>query len=677
MSSGTLMNTNSLTLPAPLQQALQQARLISSFHAFVAAQEVEPTMKAFASMKQEAEGAEPFAALQRVDHFAVKRLVSTLNAKLGQYTAPLPLAGRRVLVVGAGPGGLRTAIEALVLGADVQVVEKRRAFSRHNVLVLWSSIVDELRSLGLKELFKSYGTASDKLCIRKLQLLLLKVALLLGAKLELGLEFVELVQHGTTEKGSWGGSFRGDAQALAAAEGGPAKKRTFACDHLVGADGEHSAVREAVGFPSTEVCYSNALGITFNLVHGNSLAEIHMKEVSCVRYAFPAFFGRLEAATGVHVENLVFYKGDTHYFVLATRPASLHAAGIIRELHADPKACVQQANIDQDKLRAFARSVATFVGHAPNRPFALTGRGEPDVALFDFTAKRSCDLPCRCLDGGINGRRLHVHLVGDSAIGPFWPLGTGSNRAVLGAFDAVYAMTRFAALGPSATSSEACELVREQEAIYSLLKSSSSGSLRQCSRERPSWRIEPLTRYKELALPTLLSSRSASRSSSASQLSSCRSSDDAAGDAAHGHHEVRDGMQRGHAVCCLAPMAAPRRKASICVDYVEAMQAAAGMAMEVEGVEDKFGAKRRVAAHLITCVATRMVDMKADEEKGSSDDDEATDNFWRRTHVSDFWRRRLEESCRRERVERARLTTKRAIVRELSSHLSDMDLVDP
>ena len=27
---------------------------------------------------------------------------------------------------------------------------------------------------------------------------------------------------------------------------------------------------------------------------------------------FPAYFGRLEAATGVHVENLVFYKGDTH-----------------------------------------------------------------------------------------------------------------------------------------------------------------------------------------------------------------------------------------------------------------------------------------------------------------------------------------------------------------------------
>ena len=96
-----------------------------------------------------------------------------------------------MLIIGAGPGGLRTAIEALCLGAYVTVAEKRRYMSRHNVLVLWKDVVDELYSLGLKEFYKQFGTgSSEELCIRRLQLMLTKLALILGATLKIGCEFV-------------------------------------------------------------------------------------------------------------------------------------------------------------------------------------------------------------------------------------------------------------------------------------------------------------------------------------------------------------------------------------------------------------------------------------------------------------------------------------------------------
>ena len=58
-----------------------------------------------------------------------------------------------VLVVGAGPCGLRSAIETQFLGAQTIVVEKREDFTRNNVLKLWKFLLDDLKSIGIKNLY--------------------------------------------------------------------------------------------------------------------------------------------------------------------------------------------------------------------------------------------------------------------------------------------------------------------------------------------------------------------------------------------------------------------------------------------------------------------------------------------------------------------------------------------
>ena len=55
------------------------------------------------------------------------------------------------LIIGAGPCGLRTAIELGFLGAKVVLLEKRDAFSRNNVLHLWPFTIHDLRGLGAKK----------------------------------------------------------------------------------------------------------------------------------------------------------------------------------------------------------------------------------------------------------------------------------------------------------------------------------------------------------------------------------------------------------------------------------------------------------------------------------------------------------------------------------------------
>ena len=59
-------------------------------------------------------------------------------------------------MIGAGPCGLRTAIELVLLGARVVVLEKRDSFSRNNVLHLWPFLITDLKNLGAKKFFGKF-----------------------------------------------------------------------------------------------------------------------------------------------------------------------------------------------------------------------------------------------------------------------------------------------------------------------------------------------------------------------------------------------------------------------------------------------------------------------------------------------------------------------------------------
>ena len=82
-----------------------------------------------------------------------------MHAHIANQTAA---KGIRVLIVGAGPTGLRLAIDCILLGAEVVVIEKRDTFSRNNVLHLWPFTIEDLKQLGAK---KFYGKFCAELLI--------------------------------------------------------------------------------------------------------------------------------------------------------------------------------------------------------------------------------------------------------------------------------------------------------------------------------------------------------------------------------------------------------------------------------------------------------------------------------------------------------------------------------
>ena len=56
-----------------------------------------------------------------------------------------------------------------------------------------------------------------------------------------------------------------------------------------------------------------------------------MEEISGVAFIFnQKFFKDLYAATGIDLENIVYYKDETHYFVMTAKKHSLIDKGVIK-----------------------------------------------------------------------------------------------------------------------------------------------------------------------------------------------------------------------------------------------------------------------------------------------------------------------------------------------------------
>lgn len=84
------------------------------------------------------------------------------------------------------------------------------------------------------------------------------------------------------------------------------------------------------GFKRKEFRGKLAIAITANFINRRTEAEARVEEISGVAFIFnQKFFKDLYAATGIDLENIVYYKDDTHYFVMTAKKHSLLDKGVI------------------------------------------------------------------------------------------------------------------------------------------------------------------------------------------------------------------------------------------------------------------------------------------------------------------------------------------------------------
>ncbi|XP_056121785.1 F-actin-monooxygenase mical2b isoform X3 [Rhinichthys klamathensis goyatoka] len=412
-----------------------------------------------------------------------KALWSKLDKRASQkeYKKGKACEGIKCLIIGGGPCGVRTAIELALLGAKVVVIEKRDTFSRNNVLHLWPYTIHDLRGLGAKKFYGKFcAGAIDHISIRQLQLMLLKIALLLGVEFHVNVEFVKLVEPPEDQENEgpgWRAEIRPADHPVA----------DFDFDVVVGADGRRNSLE---GFRRKEFRGKLAIAITANFINRNTTAEAKVEEISGVAFIFnQKFFQDLKQETGIDLENIVYYKDNTHYFVMTAKKQSLLDKGVIVHDYIDTEALLNSENVNQEALLAYAREAADYATHyqLPTLDYAINHCGQPDVAMFDFTSMYASENAALVRERF--GHSVLVALVGDSLLEPFWPMGTGCARGFLAAFDTAWMVKSWA------QGRNPLEVLAERESLYRLLPQTKPENI---GKNFDLYTIDPGTRYPNL-----------------------------------------------------------------------------------------------------------------------------------------------------------------------------------
>ncbi|XP_037612590.1 F-actin-monooxygenase MICAL2 isoform X7 [Sebastes umbrosus] len=419
----------------------------------------------------------------KVTSWKAKALWSKLDKRMlhKEYKKGQACVGTKCLIIGGGPCGLRTAIELALMGAKVVVIEKRDSFSRNNVLHLWPYTIHDLRGLGAKKFYGKFcAGAIDHISIQKLQLVLLKVALIVAVEFHINVEFVKLLEPPEDQENEgvgWRAAIRPADHPVA----------NFEFDVVVGADGRRNTLE---GFKRKEFRGKLAIAITANFVNRNTTAEAKVEEISGVAFIFnQKFFLDLKEEAGIDLENIVYYRDNTHYFVMTAKKQSLLDKGVVINDYIDTEMLLCSENVNQEALLCYAREAADFGTNyqLPTLDFAMNHCGQPDVAMFDFTNMYASENAALVRER--YGHQLLVALVGDSLLEPFWPMGTGCARGFLAALDTAWMVKSWA------EGRTALEVLAERESIYRLLPQTTTENI---AKNFDQYTSDPGTRYPNL-----------------------------------------------------------------------------------------------------------------------------------------------------------------------------------
>ncbi|RKO90203.1 hypothetical protein BDK51DRAFT_49929 [Blyttiomyces helicus] len=538
------------------------------FNAFMASTDVADTFQAFkdiCTLDLPSEPQSPTSSFYETFKAAVaprviyrqKTLFAVLDRKLvaaraGRVVSTKPFEPKRFVVSGAGPCGLRAAVELAAIGHSVTVVELRKDFSRHNMIKTWRGTVMDLGTLGLGQYtgFAPHGMLH--LETRVIQLVLLKTALLFGVRVSYDVGVCGLVDPAfhPTESNRFAAWTLPSVDARAAcrcrsATAAPAadepaelalkpsgvddieatgerrskvdfiqravtadgavlprngtldpRATLLEFDGLMIAEGEASTLLRHLGFDRKYARFAEAIGMVVNLEFSPAVATAQRGVRSPELLLKEFVIGRTQAGWSKGILGDLDRAGVQIENVEYMRGLRTHFMVVTVK-----RASLLAAKVIKEDLGAIRDTLtASNVDLVELRRFArsiASSAGIPSdapfcdrhgVQLFDFSSKAMTMQSTRTLESE-TGARAFVLPIGDAFQAPFWPQGLGVNRGFQTTLDAVHAAHTFFADSPDAALEERAFSRRTSE--WMTLQDS---HLRPPTAEEP-WTCDPVSRY--------------------------------------------------------------------------------------------------------------------------------------------------------------------------------------
>ncbi|KAJ3317251.1 [F-actin]-monooxygenase mical3 [Boothiomyces sp. JEL0866] len=368
----------------------------SLFDAFIASDSVPTCLQSFDMISDYLVG----YTFKKIALESQHNLIAYLGKRMTENTEK-----NRIVVSGAGPIGLRCAIESAFLGHKVTLIEKESEFNDFYYLALWKETESDFNHLGL---FESYPDKKP-LFKKDIQLGLLKIALLAGVDVRFGTvicgikeKFVwtlptaksakffpqkpTVIENGMMLPDSDSGAIRGNCPLEFDAQ-------IFPLEVLIVAEGESSSLVSNLGFQKKVSVFTDNVTV---LIH----------------YEKPKERQPLKVPQGFTYESVFKVCGKSEVMMITTRLSALLACKVLQTRKLD--------SINQQKLDEFCRIITQ-------------NSRIHSVKLYDSSIRTQLTESSKIVENVL------VLPVGDALLSQYWPLDLGINRGIHNGLDAVWA----------------------------------------------------------------------------------------------------------------------------------------------------------------------------------------------------------------------------------------------
>lgn len=457
--------------------------VLNSFKAFEGAQDLVETLATFNKLLTDCglngvKVDEPWRVYNHIKAavadklgFRQKQLFKLLDTKfMTDVYKRKPCAHKRVCVIGAGPVGMRAAVELALLGAQVVVLEKRKHFTRENILHLWPWVVQDLTALGAKVFFPQFchSTAYFHVGTRQLQCILLKIALVLGVTVYSSTSFDSIARPDSPETG------RKPFFTVVTKPQIPWMEFTS----VLGAAGTQDKLSEQAGINRFIFSRKEAIGLVCYFPNLGTTEEKKVTEFSWTVQFKQQKFAQMREI-GIDLENIVYYRGEMHYIVMTPKRQNLLEQGVCKVNYPQVTDLVGDENMDKEVLHEYVKRVVNFLQIPKKAEFTR-------VKTFDFSTRTRADKAASILSS--KGKKLYVGMIGDSLLEPFWPEGVGTCRGFLGALDGVWMIAQIGRISDE-------QLLADRELAYRIIQHVSGFRRDDLQKNVRKYNVDPKSRY--------------------------------------------------------------------------------------------------------------------------------------------------------------------------------------